>query len=176
MFSGLNGKTQLHFHLFIILRIYDFHVFGHFSCFVKVTFLIKFTFCHYIVIRPYAHRRENESNVWWFSPLFDCVSFIVLFESVSCRGDSQERRCNLSTLILPSLNRNVFVVLRVVISRCRGDYTGSIIVNTLVLPSLNRFRFIMPVVLFNSCRGDSQERSNFVTLVLPTMNRNFHFI
>jgi len=76
----------------------------------------------------------------------------------SCRGDSQERRYLIITLVLPSdcfflLFYFYYLLVHV------GEITqGSNFYSTLVLPSLNRKTRIMAYRLLNSCRGDSQER------------------
>ena len=61
--------------------------------------------------------------VWWFSPHSNVVLFSVVIRFYVVGENTQERR-SFYTLVLPSLNRFVSMIILAVYSRCRGDYTG----------------------------------------------------
>jgi len=89
---------------------------------------------NYITIRPYVllQGRCDVIVVVLPSYLFSSSGLFLNFIRV---GEIHRRGDNISNIVLPSLNRCIFVVLRVVISfNCRGDYTGEEILVTSFSP------------------------------------------
>jgi len=89
------------------------------------------------------HRRVWEL-IHPFSPLWTGFVFLFLVYSFcsGCRGDSQERRSNVLTLVLPSLNRSILVrvILFVLLwLRCWGDSHGEEFYFNSRSPTMDRF-------------------------------------
>jgi len=91
------------------------------------------------------------------SPLFYCT-LCFMFSGViyvSDVGEITQGRIEVSTLVLPSLNRNLDSRAYFGSITCRGDSQESLCFSTLVLPSLNRnhcWGLFFPI--FITCRGD----------------------
>ena len=85
----LNGKTQLHFHLFYIFSIYHFHVLWHFYEFIKLQFWSKWCFCSFW-LKALCVIQEGEWECVVFSPLivFRLLFYLKMFCS-RCRGEIQ---------------------------------------------------------------------------------------
>ena len=70
------------------------------------------------------------------SPLSEPVSLFIVFSikyPFDVGENTQERSCNIDTLVLPSLSGfGCFVFFNLI--SCRGEYTGRSILSTLVLP------------------------------------------
>jgi len=107
------------------------------------------------------------------SPL---IQMLVVLRGVgfSCRGEYTGEESKYSTLVLPSLNRFLFVLfMNWFVVQDVGEITqGSGDVDTLVLPSLNRFLVLISFRSYSRCRGDYTGEWISILSFSPLWNRN----